>query len=313
MYYCQNCGSPMGDSPGNFCPGCGAQILPAPIAPAQQQQEQQWGGSQQADSEAMLFSGRMTRPELKQAAKDRLSGNWGKAIGLGLVMDSLLGSSFTILFGFFYYVLLSLAVFLTRNMSQEALALLIFGLMCISLIPMLIFWGPLKYGHDAFYLQLFRERKPSFSLLFRGFSCFRKSCWMGVLKFLMLTGWTLLFTIPGIVKSYAYSMSYFILRDHPEMTAREAITASKELMKGHKGELFVLHLSFIGWAILSYLTYGLLELFYVRQYRNACLAAFYEELKARKTPHVIPESERPLWDRPLWDRPDLAAEPIVEE
>ena len=297
MYYCQNCGSPLGDKPNNFCPNCDTDTP----------------SSRKKAEESFRFSGRMTRPELKQAAKDRLSGNWGKAIGLGLVMDSLLGSAATILFSFFYSILISVAAFVIQYISQEYLIALLLVLMAVSLLPLLIFWGPLKYGHDAFYLQLFRERKPSFSLLFRGFSCFGKSCWMGVLKFLMLTGWTLLFTIPGIVKSYAYSMSYFILRDHPEMTAREAITASKELMKGNKGELFVLHLSFIGWAILSYLTYGLLELFYVRQYRNACLAAFYEELKARKTPHVIPESERPLWDRPLWDRPDLAAEPIVEE
>ena len=282
MYYCQNCGSPMGDSPGNFCPGCGAQILTAPIAPAQQQQEQQWGGSQQADSEAMLFSGRMTRPELKQAAKDRLSGNWGKAIGLGLVMDSLLGSAATILFSFFYSILISVAAFVIQYISQEYLIALLLVLMAVSLLPLLIFWGPLKYGHDAFYLQLFRERKPSFSLLFQGFSCFGKSCWLGILQSLLLFAWSLLFAIPGIVKAYAYSMSYYILNDHPEMTANEAVTASKEMMKGHKGELFVLDLSFIGWGILSALTCGILELCYVGPYRLATRTAFYEDLKARQ-------------------------------
>ncbi|MDO4733221.1 MAG: DUF975 family protein [Bacillota bacterium] len=306
MYYCQNCGSPLENPPGNFCPSCGAQIPTTPGAP-HQQQEQQWSGRRQTASEAMHFSGRMDRPGLKRAAKDRLSGNWGKAIGLELVMESLLTSPASISFGFLYSFLISLSAILIRIMSQEAISFLLLCLMGLCLIPMLIFWGPLKYGNDAFYLQLFHERKPPFSLLFQGFSCFGKSCWMGVLKFLLLTGWTLLFAIPGIVKQLSYSMSYFILRDRPELSAWEAIRASKEMMKGNKGELFTLHLSFFGWVILSCLSYGLLDMFYVRQYRNACLAAFYEELKARKSPRIIPESERPLWNRP-----EPAAVPLTE-
>jgi uncharacterized membrane protein len=88
----------------------------------------------------------------------------------------------------------------------------------------------------------------------------------------------MLFIIPGIVKSYSSAMSYYIMCDNPEMGANEAITRSREMMNGHKWQLFCLHFSFIGWILLSMLTCGLL-LFMVTPYMNAATAEFYEKLK----------------------------------
>ena len=73
-------------------------------------------------------------------------------------------------------------------------------------------------------------------------------------------------------------MTCYILNDHPEMSATEAITESRKMMNGHKMEYFILQLSFIGWILLSVLTFGLL-LFYVLPYMQATNAAFYEKLK----------------------------------
>ena len=73
-------------------------------------------------------------------------------------------------------------------------------------------------------------------------------------------------------------MTFYILKDHPELSGNDAITASRKLMDGHKGDLFILQLSFIGWFLLSCLTCGIL-FFYTVPYYYATEAAFYESIK----------------------------------
>lgn len=81
---------------------------------------------------------------------------------------------------------------------------------------------------------------------------------LSVLKSLYIFLWTMLFIIPGIIKSYSYFLVEFISRKHPKMSANDCITKSRELMDGHKWELFVFQLSFIGWHLLAILTCGIL-------------------------------------------------------
>ncbi len=90
--------------------------------------------------------------------------------------------------------------------------------------------------------------------------------------------WSLLFVIPGIIKGYSYAMTGYILIDRPELTATQSIDESKKMMDGHKMELFILDLSFIGWYLLGTLTCGLL-FFWISPYQMTARAAFYEELK----------------------------------
>ena len=71
------------------------------------------------------------------------------------------------------------------------------------------------------------------------------------------------------------------MEDHPELTAGEAITRSRQLMDGHKGELFILGLTFIGWELLNALTLGIGSL-WLNPYKNAAYAAFYREITAAK-------------------------------
>ena len=74
-------------------------------------------------------------------------------------------------------------------------------------------------------------------------------------------------------------MTFFIMQDNPGIGANEAITRSRQMMKGHKWQLFCLHFSFIGWILLSVLTFGVLMIF-VAPYMQAAEAEFYENLKA---------------------------------
>jgi hypothetical protein len=91
--------------------------------------------------------------------------------------------------------------------------------------------------------------------------------------------WSLLFIIPGIVKCFSYSMTPFILEEHPELGANEAIDHSRAMMKGHKFDLFWLILSFIGWGFLCLFTFGIGYLWLV-PYMDTSISAFYEDVKA---------------------------------
>lgn len=90
--------------------------------------------------------------------------------------------------------------------------------------------------------------------------------------------WALLFIIPGIYKKYQYYMVDYILAETPEMPWQEVLNLSKEMMKGQKWNTFVLDLSFILWHMLSLLTCGLLEIFYVGPYQYMTRASLYRRL-----------------------------------
>lgn len=93
--------------------------------------------------------------------------------------------------------------------------------------------------------------------------------------------WSLLLFVPGIIKGLSYSMSYFILKDRPELSPAEAIKESMRLMNGHKADLFILQLSFIGWTILGLIT--VIGFIWVIPYINTSIAAFYEQLRNKDT------------------------------
>ena len=100
----------------------------------------------------------------------------------------------------------------------------------------------------------------------------------GLLQSLFVFLWSLLFVIPGVIKSYAYAMTFFIINDNPDISPMDALHESERLMDGHKMELFMLDLSFIFWHLLVIVTFGIASL-WVAPYVHASHAAFYEELK----------------------------------
>ena len=87
--------------------------------------------------------------------------------------------------------------------------------------------------------------------------------------------------IGAIVVKYMYSMVPYLLHDYPELTPREAMKISREMMSGQKWELFVLDLTFIGWILLSIITFGV-GMIFVEPYISTARAAFYEDLKSEK-------------------------------
>lgn len=144
-----------------------------------------------------------------------------------------------------------------------------------------IIGGCIQLGYARYLLR--QHDHASFDLpdMFSQFDRFKDGFLQRFLRGLYTILWGLLLVIPGIVKNYAYSMTPFIMIENPQMSASEAITASKELMNGHKGELFMLDLSFIGWDILAGLTANIGCIF-LSPYRHAAHAAFYKNITAPK-------------------------------
>ncbi len=87
--------------------------------------------------------------------------------------------------------------------------------------------------------------------------------------------WSLLFVIPGIIKSYEYLMVPYILAENPGMDRKEAFLISKRMMMGQKWDTFVLDLSFIGWRLLEGITFGIVGIFYVEPYYQATFSELY--------------------------------------
>lgn len=103
--------------------------------------------------------------------------------------------------------------------------------------------------------------------------------------------WSLLLFVPGIVKGYSYSLALYIKSENPNIKPDKAIDLSKKMTNGRKMDLFVLDLSYIGWFILSALTFNILGVLYVIPYYNAAKAFAYEEIKEEALSKMVVTEE----------------------
>ncbi len=207
--------------------------------------------------------------ELRAQARERLDGKWGTFV----------------LMTFLFYVIQALLQIpgsvgdLFKVLSPEN-ALTSESLSTLSVMLSLLAL-PLSWGLTVSLLRNHREESVDLENLFDGF---RGGRYTRVFCALFLVNlftflWTLLLIIPGIIKAFSYALTPYILLDEPELTARQAITRSCEIMQGRRWKLFCLYLSFIGWGILCLLTFGIGFLWLV-PYMNASVAAFYEDARA---------------------------------
>lgn len=207
--------------------------------------------------------------ELRAQARERLEGKWGTFV----------------LMTFLFYVIQALLQIpgsvgdLFKVLSPEN-ALTSESLSTLSVILSLLAL-PLSWGLTVSLLRNHREESVDLENLFDGF---RGGRYTRVFCALFLVNlftflWTLLLIIPGIIKAFSYALTPYIIMDEPELTAKQAIARSCEIMQGRRWKLFCLYLSFIGWGILCLLTFGIGFLWLV-PYMNASVAAFYEDARA---------------------------------
>ena len=186
--------------------------------------------------------------ELMSLARQRLSGVWGTCV-LGFVVY------FGIVFGMSFFSFLG-------NIAWMFLI------------------GPLLYGITRLHLNAARGVKPKVEDMFSGFSAFWKMCWACWWMQLFVFLWMLLLVIPGIMAQYSYSQLFYILADHPELSPRDALKKSKQMMHGYRWKKFCLDCRFIGWSLLCLLTCGIGYL-WLMPYMQVSYACFYESVKRR--------------------------------
>lgn len=175
-------------------------------------------------------------------------------------------------------------IFSTQGgVAPELQALLLGGAFYIGLAA--IVFGVLYFvlssvvgvGYARFNLELIDGEEASIGSLFTYFSYWKNTAMAKLLQAVYILLWSLLLIIPGIMASYSYAMTKYILAEQPELTAKEALALSKKMMYGNRWRLLCLQVSFIGWALASALTMGIGVLWLV-PYMETATAAFYREI-----------------------------------
>lgn len=205
----------------------------------------------------------------KKEAKQKLKGQWGRA------------ALFTLLFGAIYYAIpliieINLSGGFANWISTDAANGATASTFVITLVLL-----PLYIGYLWTFLSVIRtgEQIKLSGLLqaFSEISMYLKILGTYLLMMVYMFLWFLLLIIPGVIKAFAYSQTYFVLKDNPDIGINAAITRSRKLMHGYKWKYFLLQLSFIGWIILSLITLGI-GFIWLSPYLRASNAAFYNEL-----------------------------------
>ena len=148
----------------------------------------------------------------------------------------------------------------------------------IGSILSLIIAGPLALGIANFSISIARSKEASIELIFEGFKRFTTALSAYLLMIVIVSLWTILLIIPGIIALLAYSMTFYILSDEQTLNATDALNKSKLIMNGYKLKLFYLYVHFFLLALLCILTLGIGFLWLI-PYIHVTMALFYDDVK----------------------------------
>lgn len=249
--------------------------------------------------------------DFREKARTALSGNWGKAVGVGFIA-SLLGAATTAVgtgggtgssnsyestgtssgaagvMGSMDFSNIDSITDLNGIIPTEYQVGFMVLLSVLSFVGIIfailhfVIGGAVTLGYVKFNLSLIDRKTATFAQLFSEFHRLGAGIAMQLLRAIYTFLWMLLFIFPGIYAAYGYAMAPYILAENPEMSANEAITKSKELMNGNRWKLFCLEISFIGWILLCALFTLGIGVFWLIPYMEASFAAFYREISAEK-------------------------------
>lgn len=206
----------------------------------------------------------MNRAQLKNLAKSQIKGN---------------------------VLMLALITVIGMGLGYLASMIPVLGLFVMPLMSLCIIYV---------YLKLANGVKPDISELFNHFDAIWPVFKVYVLTMVFTVLWTMLLVIPGIIKAYAYSQAFYVLAENPGIGAREALRRSEAMMKGHKMEMFMLNISFMGWAILGTFTFGLLYIWLI-PYMQATMTNFYNSIKPQVSYLSIGDEEYNSYDNSSYD------------
>lgn len=241
-----------------------------------------------------------TRKELKTEVKQLFKGHWRSAILMCIIVSLL--SMFSIASNYSKQMnhsqsfdtsgLTSAAKSLHFSMTELLIVLgFILGFLLIEILIGLLI-KIIKVGTSYSMLEWVRNPEREIHPVSDSTVGFTKNyAWpiigIAIYRGILIFLWTLLLVVPGIIKAYAYSQAFYVYKDmlattpegQPRPRFRDAVTRSRQLMAGHKWQLFVLQLSFLGWAIVSALTFGIGQL-WLTPYTYGVFANYYDNLQA---------------------------------
>lgn len=224
----------------------------------------------------------MVYSDIRTRARANLSGEWASAVAVCLVAfllgGAMIAANFLPEITFKWQGEIT-----TLDDALTALTTLshrfggaTFSIGALGLVEFIL-GGVIQLGYAKYLLKQYDRQSHSIHDLFSEFDRFGHGFAQKFLRGLYSTLWGLLFIIPGIIARLSYAMTPFIMAERPDLTPSEAIQASRDMMDGHKWELFVLHLSFIGWDLAAALTMNIGHLA-LNPWKNAAEAAFYRQI-----------------------------------
>ena len=199
----------------------------------------------------------INRAELKRYAKNQLRGKWGLAVG-GTIVILLIQFAFNII----------------SRIVQDNIALLIVFTLLSMVISTAMGIGMCRFSLNYAY----EDKEPELKDIFSGFSVILKAIGLSILLGVIVIVGTILLIIPGIIFSFMFSQSYYILADDNSKSIIQCLKESAAMMKGYKFKCFVLSLSFLGWIILGIIPLGI-GLLWVIPYMNVTMSSFYLKVK----------------------------------
>ena len=261
MAFCRHCGKEV-DNAAKLCASCGKEIdnitneEQNPYAPPQH-------SATRAD--AAIISNK----DLRACSRQQLKGAWGTMVLAFLVYSLICLPS---------YVFSDYSPFFYNPFYNPVLSMLFNT-------ALLVVSGAFSLGFSGFFLKRIRGEEIFVKNIFDAFKRFLSSFVLMFFYLFFVCLWGMLFIIPGIIKSFSYCMAFYIMYDNPGIRPLDAIRKSKIMMKGYKGKLFMLYLSFIGWCLLGLLTLGI-GFLWIGPYIGLAVSNFYEKLKQHQEKSV---------------------------
>ena len=187
-------------------------------------------------------------------------------LAIGLVLDSLdwltTGSSDVLVYMETYMPEVDVSFYPTSPLSLPPVVSGFISIV-VSLVAVV-----LSAGYILYAMSVRKGLETPYATMFDGFLFAGKIILLSIVQYIFIFLWSLLFIIPGFIAGYRYRFALYNLCENPEMGVMEALNMSKAQTRGHKWELFVLDLSWIGWNILCALTLGILSIWitpYIQQ------------------------------------------------
>lgn len=147
--------------------------------------------------------------------------------------------------------------------------------------------GAMSIGLARFSLAIGRKTPTKLSDIFTGFDTFGVGLGAYLLQALFVMLWCLLLIVPGIIAALSYAMTFYIIAEEPALGPLQAIAKSKQLMQGHKWELFCLGLRLVGWSLLCVLSLGV-GFLWLLPYMLVTVAHFYDDIRAASNDVAAP-------------------------